>query len=214
MNTETLEGMKTSRTRVVVCAVDLSEYSLPVIEHALDEAHRLADVDLHFVHVVEHTKTLFAQAGIDSLEVARAEAALQTLVAESLPAFEDANLGAQRKVRFHTRVGIPDEEIVELCHEARADRLVVGRHGARIRRGKMGGIASRVLESAPCTVHVVRLTDYEGADEDRAQCKLCIDTREQSGGEQWFCREHSEGRVPRLMESVGVSSPVPGWGIF
>lgn len=214
MNTEAPRRMNTSRARVVVCAVDLSEYSLPVIEHALDEAYRLANVDLHVICVVEETRSFFAQADIDSIEVARAEATLRTLVAESLPAFEDANLDAQRKVRFHARIGKPDEEIVELCHEARADRLVVGRHGARIRRGKMGGIASRVVESAPCTVHVVRLTDYEGADEDRAQCKLCIDTREQSGGEQWFCREHSEGRVPRLMESVGVSSPVPGWGIF
>ncbi len=214
MNTETRKRMISSRARVVVCAVDLSEYSLPVIEHALDEAHRLANVDVHVIHVVEQTKRLFAQADIDSLEVTRAETTLRTLVAESLPAFEDENLDAQRKVRFHIRIGKPDEEIVELCHEARADRLVVGRHGARIRRGKMGGIASRVVEASPCTVHVVRMADYEGIDEDLAQCPQCIDTREQSGGDQWFCREHSEGRVPRLMESVGVSSPIPGWGIF
>ena len=214
MDTETLECMTTSRARVVVCAVDLSEYSLMVIEHALDEAHRLVKVDLHFVHVVEQSRSRFARADIDSLEVARAKEALRARVAESMPAFEDETPDARRKVRFHARVGKPVEEIIEFCHESRADRIVLGRQGARIRRGKMGGIAARVVEASPCTVHVVRLAHYEGTDEDHAQCKLCIDVREQSGGEQWFCPKHSEGRVPRLIENVGVSTPVPGWGIF
>lgn len=203
-----------TRPFVIVCAVDLSEFAPSVIEHALDQAHRHRTVDLHFLTVVETSKHFFSHGQPTSLDLENTDEQLRELVEESLPAFADSSAEVKRKLRFHTRAGAAEDEIVELAHEARADRIVLGRHGARKRRAKMGGIAGKVVEAAPCTVHVVQLGDYEGAREDFEQCIQCMQSREDTGGDVWFCAEHSEGRAPRLMRSVGVSTPTPGWGVF
>jgi len=198
----------------IVCAVDLSECSSAVIEHALDEARRYAHVVVHFITVLEVDQGIFNRAAPTDTQLQEVEASLRALVEESLPAFSDSSGESQRHIRFHIRVGRPDYEIVELAYEAQARRIIVGRRGARIRSKHLGGIASRVVQESPCTVLIVQLANYDGTEHNYERCLDCVDVRESSGGEQWFCQQHQEGRMPRLTQTVGVTSPIPGWGIF
>lgn len=198
----------------IVCAVDLSERSPVVIEHALSEAHRHRNISLHFITVVEPPRGRFARVEPAAADLEVADQKLRALVRESLPGFVDDMEDTQRRLRFHTRAGVADEEILELAMEARTDRIVVGCHSSEHRRKLLGGISGAIVNAATCTVEVVRVADYGPVEDDYEQCPLCVETREQSGGERWFCSEHSEGRIPRLTGSVGISSPTPGWGIF
>ena len=203
-----------SRAFHIVCGLDLSEYSPAIIEQALDEAHRRPHVTLHFITVLEEGKGVFTSKQPTEAELEDADTRLRFLVAETLPAFADENAERQRLLRFHTRAGTPDTEIVELAFESRAERIIVGRHGAKVRRGTMGSIAARVVEAAPCTVHVVQLTDYEGVEDDYDRCPECAQIREQELEGAWFCKAHLDGRSKRLARSrVGISLPAPGWGV-
>lgn len=198
----------------IVCAVDLSEISASVVEHALSEAYRHRQVGLHFMTVIETRKGRFAHDEPSESDLQEAGDKLRALVSESLPAFADARKDLHRSLLFHMRVGKADEEIVELAMEARADRIVVGRHRRHRHRGMLGGISAAVVNTAPCTVEIVQVVDYGQTEEDYDQCSLCVQVREQSGGNRWFCSEHSVGRSPRLTRSVGITTPTPGWGIF
>lgn len=203
-----------SRAFHIVCAVDRSEFSESVIEHALDEARRYPNVILHFITILEEGKGIFSSKEPAEAELEEADNCIRRLVAEALPAFADDNGEANRQLRFHTRAGEPANEVVELAFESRAERVVVGRFGARQRRGKMGSIAERVVDKAPCTVHVVQPSDYEGLREDYERCPECAQIREQSRDGMWFCPEHLDGRSKRLARAnVGIGSPTPGWGV-
>ena len=191
--------------------------SAPVIEHALAEAHRLPWVGLHFITVVEPSKGRFTTKEPSDEDLQSADASLRQMVGEILPTFSSDEPDSKRSLRFHTRTGKADEQIIELAMEARADLLVIGSHSKgkkTAHRKVLGGISAAVVNQAPCTVEVVRIADYEGTDEDYAACPACVAVRASSHGNQWFCPEHSDGRVPRLSGRVGLSSPVSGWGIF
>ena len=203
----------TAQAISIVCAVDFSEFAPSVIEHALSEAHHHSQVALHFITVLEPGKGLFSHTTPSASELEEADEKLRSLVMETLPTFMEDGAKAIRKVRFHARVGKPEDEIIELSYEAKADLIIVGRRGAR-RGRKMGSVATRVVEATPCTVYVVQLSAYDTATEDYELCAECVQVREESAGEMWFCSAHSDGRSPRLSRSIGVSTPTPGWGLF
>lgn len=204
----------TSRAFHIVCAVDLSEFSPAVIEHALDEANRHADVLLHFITVLEEGKGIFSHKAPTEEELLAADNSLRFMVAETLPAFVDTATVRDRMLRFHTRAGKPEEEIIELASESRAERVVVGRHGGKVRKGKMGSIANLLVQAAPCTVLVVQLSDYEGIHDDYDRCPDCAHLREVSTDGAWFCTAHLDGRSKRLARSrVRIGAPTPGWGV-
>lgn len=190
-----------ARPFAIVCAVDLGESSSLVVENALAEARRHDRATLHFLHVLADRK-----------EAEAAENTLRNLVTELLPAFADGSSEAERKLRFHIREGEVAEEIIELAMEARAQRIFIARHGGSPDKKEMGNNAALVVTRAPCTVQVVQVASYE--DESEAQCADCVAAREESAGERWFCARHSEGRIPRLSDTVGLSAPTPGWGLF
>jgi nucleotide-binding universal stress UspA family protein len=198
----------------IVCAVDLSEISPAVIEHALAEAHRHDTVSMHFLTVAETRKGRFSKQDPSQRDLEETDQNLRALVRESLSVFADDREGLKREVRFHTRMGKADEQILELALEARADRIIVGRHSNPKHRKPMGGISAAVVNAAACTVEIVQVADYGAVEEEYEQCAECVLVRERSGGSSWFCGEHSDGRMPRLSGSVGVTSYTPGWGIF
>lgn len=203
-----------TRSFSLVCAVDLSEMSPAVILHALSEAHRHDNVRLHFLTTVEKSKGRFKSVEPAPGDLEKANQDLVALVQESLPAFVEEGGTATRTLHFHTRLGKADEQILELALEARADRIIVGRHSLDHHQKKLGGISAAVVNRAPCTVEVVQIVDYGPSDDEMEQCEECVKVRESSGGERWFCKEHSDGRMPRLSGSVGITSHTPGWGIF
>jgi nucleotide-binding universal stress UspA family protein len=176
------------RFRIVV-ALDLSEYSEVVLEHALDQAARHDAPDLHVVTVVG------AKADI--------EATKNTLAALVLPDLEDFDC-ADWRARLHVRTGVPYEEIADLAAEVRADLVVIGRFGLHHRYGKARSVASRVLDAAPCPTLVVGLVD--DSPDEVVQCEDCVAVRASSDGERWFCTAHSAS--DRVTLASAVLSPV------
>jgi nucleotide-binding universal stress UspA family protein len=155
----------------IVAALDLSEYAEIVLEHALDQAARHDQPELHFVAVVPSENKL---AGVKER--------LAELVLEGLDNFRDHKL--DWRARLHVRVGKPAEAIIELAEDVRADLVVVGRFG--------GTTARSVLDLARCPVLAVNLADRSVDSEP--QCPDCVQVRAESDGESWFCAKHRSDR--------------------
>jgi nucleotide-binding universal stress UspA family protein len=196
-----------SRPFTIVCGVDLSESSNLVIERALAEGSRHPHVAIHFCTVIEPGE-------LSDDEVKQVGESLRSLVGECLPAFSDESTMSNRRLRFHVRSGRPEEQLLELAFEARTDLVVVGGHSAAKRYEKRFRIGEFMTSAAHCTVYVVRVADYDEVSEDYASCSACVRTREESDGNRWFCEKHSSGRIPRLTDHIGITTPTPGWGIF
>ena len=163
------------RYRIVV-ALDLSEYSEVVIEHAIDQAARHDAVDLHFLCVQERRGQ-----SLDELKQR-----LAPLVFDALSLLGPD--GPDWRARLHVRTGDAGEEIAGLAAEIEADLVVVGRFGTHRSARRLGSIASRVVETSPCPVLVVGLTEHAAASTD--VCAECARVRDESDGERWFCDEH------------------------
>lgn len=166
--------MTEPRHRIVV-GLDLSEYSEIVLEHALDQAARHGAPDLHFLHVVDN----------DDVELAKKR--LAELV---LPSLEDVKC-AEWRARFHIRPGHPADEIANLAGELDAHLIVLGRFGTHYPRKRLGSVAARVIDLAPCPTLVVGMP----GDVPSKQCPACADVRASSDGERWFCEAHAGDRM-------------------
>lgn len=186
--------MDTEATRApawyrIVIALDGSEYSEIVLEHALDQAARHDAPDLHVLTVVEDERT----------DPEATKQWLATLVLEGLESFRAGRPGW--RTRLHVRVGKPEEEIPNLAAEIRADLLVIGRYGVHRSRGS---VADRVIPMAVCPTLVVGLTDHPV--ESVRQCADCVAVREQTDGERWFCDSHTSPDRFRLTTLVPSGS--------
>jgi nucleotide-binding universal stress UspA family protein len=158
----------------IVVAIDLSEFSEIVLEHAIDQAARHDAPDLHVLTVVRTNADL--------------EDAKQRLGELVSPALEELH-SIDWHARLHVRGGRAHEEIANLAAEVRADLIVVGRFGLHHRGSHLGSVASHVLDAAPCPTLVVGLTD--DSPDAIAACPDCVAVRAASGGERWFCDAHS-----------------------
>ncbi len=136
--------MTSPRHRIVV-AIDLAEYSAIVLEHAIEQASRYPACDVHVLHVLEHA----------SSDVDEAKLALGALV---LPELDGLNT-TDWCLQLHVRSGKAPEEIANLAAEQRAHLLVIGRFGVHHPHRRIGLVAGRVIDIAPCPTLVVGLTD-------------------------------------------------------
>lgn len=175
----------------IVVALDASEYSEIVLEHALDQAARHDAAELHFLVVAEN--------GEDDDELERLRKWLTDIVVEGLATFQ-ANRPSAR-ARVHIRAGKPTEEIVSLAGEIQASLLVIGRYGLHRWRKS---VTDHVVESAPCPTLVVGLT--ERVVETQPQCPACIEVRADSDGERWFCDAHTGDDRLRWTTLVGAGT--------
>lgn len=159
----------------MVVALDLSEYSEVVLEHALDLAARHDACELHLLVVHDQ------DASVDDEK--------QRLVALTRDKFLTFNAADHDwRVHLHARTGDSAEQIAALAGEAKADVIVIGRFGRHRAQRRLGGVAERVLAQAPCSTLVVQLTDH--AADDVRQCPACVEVRRDSEGERWFCDAH------------------------
>ena len=179
-----------SRPFRIVVALDLSEYSEVVIEHALDQAARHPAPELHFVTVVAD-----ANADVEGVKYALAE-----LVFPALDGLDASGWNA----RLQVRAGKPHEEIASLAAEIRAHLIVVGRFGLHHRKMLRPSVASRVIDLATAPTLVVGLAD--DSPDAIAPCPDCAAARTESDGERWFCAAHTDGDRASLA-SVYVAGP-------
>ena len=145
------------QTHRIVVALDLEEYAEIVLEHALDQATRHVAPDLHFLMVVEDSKT-------DIEEVKRRFAALV------LPALEGRDRTNWR-VRLTVRTGKAPEEITNLAADIRAHLIVIGRFGVHHPHRRIGLTASRVIDLATCPTFVVVPSDQ--TPDSQPACPEC-----------------------------------------
>lgn len=145
----------------VVAATDFSEVSLPAFRAAADESRRRGSA-LHLLHAFD--------IGLFTLGSAP-EAAMPYLVGSSPIALEGLdNLRAVAKQRLdemlretdlpgNTAViaGSAGDVIEQYAESIKAELIVVGTHGrSGLARLTLGSTAASVIESAPCSVLVVR----------------------------------------------------------
>ena len=186
------------RYRIVV-ALDLSEYSEVVIEHAIDQAARHDSADLHFLVVQERRGQ-----SLDDLKQR-----LAPLVFDALSLL--GTDGPDWRARLHVRTGDPGEEIAGLAAEVGADLVVIGRFGVHHSRKRLGTIASQVVETSPCPVLVVGLTEHAHAPID--VCPDCAQVRDDTDGERWFCDAHlAPDRVDAATTFVPMATTFTGGG--
>ena len=86
-----------NRAFSLVCAVDLSENSHAVIEHALSESCRHRDVSMHFLTVCEPKKGRFLKKDPVLADLEEADQRLRALVRESLPTFDKTDEDTKRQ---------------------------------------------------------------------------------------------------------------------
>lgn len=182
-------SMGSAQRPALVGAVDASSEARLVLERLGEEAARHQVADVHVVRVID-----VAQKYADRVPIEDEHDALRVEAKDVLDAFRPSG-----RVHIHVRVGRPDEEIIALAHEARADMIVIGHHGEGHRhdlhrRRFAGNTVERVLRVAPCPVLVVqdRLYDPPPAD----QCADCVRVRAETAGETWFCDAHRSRERP------------------
>ncbi len=171
------------RYRIVI-GIDLTEYSEIVLDHALDQAARHAQPELHFLYVRERSQRK------RSLEELR-----QRLSSAVWPALQTFNqYGTNWRARLHVRTGKVDEQIATLAQDVLADLIVVGQFGLHTPDRSARTISKRVLVDAPCPTLVVAMPRAEQAS---PMCPACSAVRDASFGEAWFCSDHSvDERAP------------------
>ena len=147
----------------VVAATDFSDVSLRAVHAAAAEASRRAS-PLHLLHA--------SDVGLFALGHASAEA-MPYLLSSSPIALEGLdNLHAVAKHRLEESLaeinvsgstaviaGSAADVIVQYAESINAELIVVGTHGrSGLARLTLGSTAASVIESAPCSVLIVRLT--------------------------------------------------------
>ena len=143
------------RGRILV-AVDLSENSRAIVEHACKIAAD-ASAELHLVHVNSHTGS--AEAKKESRRVA-----LEQLARLVRPTDE---LETQTCKAILT--GQPHRSIVEYANQHSVDLIVMGTHGRTgLSHLALGSVAERVLRHASCPVQVVKNRAMEAGTMERA----------------------------------------------
>lgn len=171
------------RFRIVV-ALDGSEYSNIVLEHALDQAARHDAPVIHILTVVDR------EAAVQEAKDRLARTAI-----EGLDSFRREGW----QTRLHVRVGHSEDEIANLALDIDADLLVIGRYGIHDKRSST---ADRVLAAVTCPTLIVGLAGR--SVDPQPQCPRCVAIRAESDGERWFCEEHSGDRM-RLSTLVPFS---------
>ena len=182
-----------ARSTTIVAAIDDSDFADLVLEHALALAGADNNAEIHILGVLEVKRRELDDDHSTMLE--EIEAYLKRRVVAVIDALDGLSQGSLR-IRVHARPGHqPAEQILELAAEARADLIIVGRHGAGGSRGRRHGkVPAEVLDGACCPVLVLSPTDYGEPATSPEQCPRCVETRRDSNGEVWFCSEHSSDR--------------------
>ncbi|MCU0523339.1 MAG: universal stress protein [Elainella sp. Prado103] len=136
----------------VLVALDGSDLSVQVIE-ALEQFHLPATAKVVLAHVL-------ANAGAD-LDVAadRPQADTEMVPHQQFERLQAYQAQLPCKSELEIVMGDPAEEIIRLANIHQADLIVMGNRGLTgMKRILQGSVSSEVVETAPCSVFVVKLS--------------------------------------------------------
>ncbi len=168
----------------VLAAIDFSEGSTLVVQHAVDAVRQMKTDELHFLHV------LTVERGEAEAEGPRAE--FEEWLAARLQGAD--GVPETVKVVAHEATGNPADVIIETASDLLTNLVVVGTHGRRgLQRMVMGSVAEAVVRSAGCPVLVVRPQMHEQrVPRIEPPCPRCVETRSKSEGRELWCEQHNE----------------------
>jgi len=136
----------------ILFAVDFSDMTDEVLAAVKTACDRAGGASVHAVCVIEDTHDPVSGRRGPSTELSKLEEALEARVRT---VFEHGG------VQIHARAGSAAEEIAAAAREAKADLIVVGRHGHSGHRPHIiGSVPTRLLQLAQCSVLVVQPKDY------------------------------------------------------
>jgi nucleotide-binding universal stress UspA family protein len=187
---------------VIVAACDYSETAELALEQAIEIGASRSSAELHVVNVVSLVPPavfldLPVYVGPRGIPITEARADLARHVEKTIERVRDArgwhaDVPSPRVVA-HVRVGIPAEEIAQLCADVEADLAMLGTHGRRgVARILLGSVAEGVVRLAPCPVLVVRPKKILVGPAIEPACPECVETRRSTNGQSLWCAQHSE----------------------
>jgi nucleotide-binding universal stress UspA family protein len=168
----------------VLAAIDFSESSSLVVQHAVETARRMKAEEIHFLHV----RTIDENEA--ALEGARAE--FEEWLAARLHGPD--SVPETVKVVAHEASGNPADVIIETASDLLTTLVVVGTHGRTgLSRMVLGSVAEAVVRSAGCPVLVVRPQVHEQrVPRIEPPCPRCVETRSKSEGREFWCEQHTQ----------------------
>jgi nucleotide-binding universal stress UspA family protein len=184
----------------ILAAIDYSEASTLVVEHALELARRKQPVELHFLHVNHGDPN-----SEDEQEALRAE--LLEWLAPRLKG--GSGVPDSAKIVGHEAAGDPAHVIVEMAGDLLADSVIVGTHGRRgVQRVVLGSVSESVVRRCGCPVFVVRSkAHHQTSPSIEPPCPRCVETRSETAGKELWCEQHREKHGRRhTYYNTGLSS--------
>jgi nucleotide-binding universal stress UspA family protein len=178
-----------TRSYAIVGVVDYSNITSQVLQGTLEVVRQWPRADVHLLGLARNG--LISRKESDCREVESALGQLRRYVADFL-ATHERGAWQHTRIFLHARCGNQREEIVNLCAEARADLLVIGK--APVEHGRVVGedVVEFVLRQSVCPTLVVQRAQYDepGLVSSFRHCPACVDTRRRTSGVQWFCSTH------------------------
>lgn len=180
-----------TRSYAIVGVVDYSSMAAQVLHGTMEVVRHWPHADVHFLGLARNAAGMISRKEEDCREVESALVQLRRYVADFL-ATHERRAWQHTRIFLHSRCGNQREEIVNLCVEARADLLIIGK--APVEHGRVIGedVVEFVLRQSVCPTLVVQGTQYgePGLVSSFRHCPACVDTRKRTSGVQWFCTTH------------------------
>jgi len=189
-----------NKPSVILAALAFDETGEIALREAMVLAEQRPDSELHLVHVVRVEAPAASAMELVTLEkrLAHAPAEIQKYV-------EKVWAEVPRKIVAHLRAGQPSRSILQTAVDVNADIVVVGTHRrGGLKKLMLGSIAQQVLEHAHCPVLIALPKDYTGkspSDTIQPPCPDCVQTRQATNGEQYWCERHARSYLkPHVYE--------------
>jgi nucleotide-binding universal stress UspA family protein len=194
-----------TRSYAIVSVIDYASLASEVLQGTLEVVRHWPHADVHLLGLARNAAGLISRKADDCREVESALAQLRRYVADFLATHER---GAWKHTRIflHARCGNQREEIVNVCAEAHADVLIIGK--APVEHGRAIGedVVEFVLRQSVCPTLVVQRTVYDepGLVSSFRHCPACVDMRKRTSGVQWFCSTHGGEDSRSVAQLYGV----------
>jgi nucleotide-binding universal stress UspA family protein len=168
----------------VLAAIDFSDSSALVVQHAVETARQLKASEIHFLHV--------RTSNADEEEIEGRRAEFEAWLAARMSGAD--GVPHTIKVVAHEATGNPADVIVETASDLLATALVVGTHGRKgLERMVMGSVAEAVVRNAGCSVLVVRPPMHDQpVPHIEPPCRRCVEMRTKTAGQELWCEQHAE----------------------
>lgn len=192
-----------TRSYAIVGVIDYASLASQVLQGTLEVVRRWPHADVHLLGLARNAAGLISRKENDCREVESALAQLRRYVADFL-ATHERRAWQHTRIFLHARCGNQREEIVNLCAEARADLLIIGK--APVEHGRVIGedVVEFVLRQSVCPTLVVQRTEYgePALVSSFRHCPACVDMRTRTSGVQWYCTTHDSDGIRSVTQLV------------